>query len=82
MSRLHAVRDAVAQVLAPHLGPETGRERAAHIAQLWAFEPLTEASASEIIRQSRAAIYGGVPVSDVEADSLAARVLLLLDGLG
>ena len=74
-------RDCVVQILSPHLGPAVARERANHVAQLWAFEPLDESSVARIIRAARQPCYGAVDVSDTEADSLAARVLLLVDGL-
>lgn len=82
MTRARIVASQVSRILSPHLGEGPGRERANHIAQLWAFEPVTEEAATEIILGARSEVYGGVPVSDVEAASLASRVLLLLDGLG
>ena len=75
-------RDCVVQILRPHLGADVARERANNLAQLWALEgELSEGDASALIRQARLDCYGAVAVSDVEADSLAARVMLLLDGL-
>ena len=69
------VRDAVAQVCAPHLGPERARERAAQIAQVWLSESLTEDSVTQILLG-----HGGTDC-EAEARSLAARVLLALDGV-
>lgn len=76
MSRGQLVKRAVATVLRPHLGAERADERAAQVAQVWLYEPLTEGDVTEILRG-----HGGTGCV-VEARSLASRVCLVLDGLG
>lgn len=83
--RLDAAVRAAATVLRPHLGDDVALERARNMACVWACsdddEPYTERDATEQILAARLDCYGGVPVTHDEAESLAARVLLALDGV-
>jgi len=84
--RLDRAVSAVETILRGHWPTPVARERARSVVASWhglaeLGEQPTERQAADTLRRARLDCYGAIDVSDAEAESLAARVLLALDGV-